>query len=90
MSTAQYKCQKNGWQPRSPGSEVALLCFGRAVENGGTFHTFCEEELHELVPKNIARTPRKHLDRRLLLFEDYLPDLTALFILRNGQMKTGT
>ena len=40
-----------------------LLCFGRAVENGGTFYTFYEEELHEIVPKTMARTARKQLDR---------------------------
>ena len=30
---------------------MRLCSFGRAVENGGTFHTFLEEEIAELLPK---------------------------------------
>ena len=29
--------------------------FGKAGENGGKFHTFCEEEIGGRLPKNIAR-----------------------------------
>jgi len=36
-----------------------LPCFGKAVDNDETFHTFCEEEQAELLPKNIAKIARK-------------------------------
>ena len=45
------------------------IFFGRAVQfNDRTFHAFCEEEIGELMPKNIARTARIQLDGQHLLF----------------------
>ena len=35
--------------------------FGRAGENGGKFYSFCEEEIAELLPKNMAKTTRVQL-----------------------------
>ena len=35
--------------------------FGRPGENGGTFYTFCEEEIAELLPKNMAKTAKEQL-----------------------------
>ena len=69
---------------------LGLSCFVKAGENGGKFHTLCEEEI---LPKTIARTAKIHLDEWQLLFEEYLQDETSLYILnlpRNRQMKTGT
>lgn len=37
-----------------------MPCFDKAVDNDETFHTFCEEEKAELLPKNIAKIARKH------------------------------
>ena len=68
-------------------------CFVKARENGGKFHTLCEEEMAELLPKNKARTAKIQLDGFQLLFEKYLQDETSPYILnlpRNRQMKTGT
>ena len=31
---------------------MRLRCFGREVQNGGTFHTFCEKEISQLLLKN--------------------------------------
>ena len=46
-----------------------FIFFGRAVQfNDRTFHAFCEEEIGELMPKNIARTARIQLDGQHLLF----------------------
>ena len=43
--------------------------FGRVVQfNDRTFHAFCEEEIGELMPKNIARAARIQLDGQQLLF----------------------
>lgn len=70
-----------------------LSCFVKAGKNGGKFHTLCEEEMAELLPKNIARTAKIHVDGWQLLFEGYLQDETSLYILhlpRNRYMKTGT
>ena len=70
-----------------------LSCFVKAGENGGKLHTLCEEEMAELLPKNVARTAKIHLDGWQLLFEEYLQDETSLYILnlpKNRQMKTGT
>ena len=39
------------------------------IQNGGTFH---EEEIGELLAKNTARTVRRQLDGRHLLFGEYL------------------
>ena len=35
--------------------------FDRAGENGGKFYTFCEEEIAELLPKNMAKTAKVQL-----------------------------
>jgi len=51
-SVLPNKRQKNKRQPKSPGNEVALI--GRALKNKGKFHTFCEEEIAKLLPKNMA------------------------------------
>ena len=40
-------------------------------QNGRTFHSFHEEEVGNLLPKNMARTARRHLDGRHLLFGEY-------------------
>ena len=32
--------------------EMRLTCFGRAMQNGGTFHSFFEEEIGKLLAKN--------------------------------------
>ena len=37
---------------------MRLIWIGRAMQNGGTFHSFCEEEIGKLLAKNIARTAR--------------------------------
>lgn len=49
----QNNRQEKERQMRSPGDEHKFFC--KAVQNGGTFHTFREEEITELLPKNIAR-----------------------------------
>ena len=75
------------------GTRLRRLSFVKAGKNGGKFHALCEEEMTELLPKNIARTAKIHVDGWQLLFEGYLQDETSLYILnlpRNRQMKTGT
>ena len=48
---------------------MRLHFFGRAVQfNDRTFYGFCEEDIGELMPKNIARTARIQLDGQHLLF----------------------
>ena len=42
-----------------------LRCFGREVENGGTFHTFCEEEIAQLPLKNCKNSNIKNTTRRM-------------------------
>ena len=43
------------------------------LQNGGTFPSFQKEEvISELLAKNIARTARRQLDGRHLLFGEYL------------------
>ena len=58
-----------------------LSCFVKAGKNGGKFHTVCEEEMAELLPKNIARTAKMLVDGWQLRFEEYLQDETSLYIL---------
>ena len=41
---------------------MRLICFGRAILYGATFHSFCEEEIGKLLAKNIARTARLQLE----------------------------
>ena len=75
------------------GTRLRRLSFVTAGKNGGKFHTLCEEEMAELLPKNTARTAKIHVDGWQLLFEGYLQDETSLYILhlpRNRYMKTGT
>ena len=38
------------------GCVERLSCFGRAGEKGKEFHTFCQDEIAELLPKNVARS----------------------------------
>ena len=57
------------------------------VENGITFHSFRDEEIGELLAKNIARTTRIQLDGRHQL---YLQNWTTLYLLNlliNRQLK---
>ena len=35
--------------------------FGRPGEKGGKFYTFCEEEIAEILPKNMAKTAKVQL-----------------------------
>ena len=54
-----------------PGDEVELFWY--RIQNGGTFHSFPEEEVGELLAKNIhvARTARRQLDGKHLLFGEH-------------------
>ena len=45
---------------------------------GRKFQTFCQEEIANLLPKNIAMTEIKTQWMTQLLFEEYLPDQTPL------------
>lgn len=47
--------QKKGQQLRSSGCVSSAQLFGRARKNGKKFHAFWEEEIAELVPKNIEK-----------------------------------
>ena len=62
-----------------------LKCFGTEQapvlsKKGGTFHSFHEEEIGELLAKIIARTARRQLDGRHLLFGEHLQYWTTLMI----------
>jgi len=49
-------------------------------KNGGTFHSFHQQkEIGELLAKNIARTARRQLEGRHLLFGEYLRNWTTLY-----------
>ena len=48
------------------------VCFGCALEKWRAFHSFQEEELGEKIAKYMARTGRRQLEGRHLLFEEYL------------------
>ena len=48
-----------------------LPCFGSAVQNEGTFHTF-RLEIGELLPKNTARTAKIQLEGQHQIFGEYL------------------
>ena len=52
---------------RSLGVEVVIV-LGEQYKNSGIFQTFCKDEITELLPK----TARLQLDRRRLLFGEYL------------------
>ena len=58
-----------------------LSCFRWWVQNGGMFHLFHEEEVGKLLAKNIARTTRRQLAGRNLLFGEYLQNWTTLYLL---------
>ena len=45
---------------------------------GRKFQTFCQEEIANVLPKNIAMTEIKTQWMTHLLFEEYLPDQTPL------------
>ena len=70
MSTVQQKIQlrEKTW------GLVALV-------NGETFHSFHREVIGELLAKNMARTARRKLDGRHLLFGQYLQNWTTLYLL---------
>ena len=44
---------------------TSLRCFSREVENGGTFHTFCEKEIAQLPLKNYKNSNIKNTTRRM-------------------------
>ena len=51
-------------------------------KNGGTFQSFHQQqEIGELLAKNIARTARRQLEGRHLLFGEYLRNWTTLYSL---------
>ena len=61
----QQNCQKT--------KQLTENTWGRGwVAVVSTLHSFQEEEIGELLAKNIARTERRQLDGRHLLFEEYL------------------
>ena len=47
-----------------------LSCSCSKYKNNRTFHSFHEQEIVELLAKNIARTASRQLDGRHLLLED--------------------
>ena len=49
-----------------------LSCFGSEKKNGGKFRSFHEEEIGELLAKNMARTVRRQLNGLILLFGEKL------------------
>ena len=52
---------------------MRLRCFGREVQNGGTFYTFSEEEIAQLLLKNCKNSNIKNTTRRMALpFGGYL------------------
>ena len=49
------KLKKNNKRKRDGNREaLGTRLLGRAVESGGTFQTFREEKVAELLPKNVA------------------------------------
>ena len=69
-SIVQHNCQIIEQLTEKTWVEVEL--FWQWVQNGGTFYSFHEEEIGELLAKNIAKTERRQLDGRHLLFVEYL------------------
>ena len=53
-------------------------CFGCELEKLRTFHSFQEKELGGKITKNMARTTRRQLEGRHLLFGEYLRGGTNL------------
>ena len=54
------------------GLGTRLRFFGRELEKWRTFHSFQDLELGEKIAKNGARTARRQLEERHLLFGEYL------------------
>ena len=82
----QYKCQKNGRQPRSPGDEIALIWLN---------DTKWLNISHVSPRRNGRSTALKHSKNRknTTLFGEYLQNYTSLYLLnlpRNRQMKVET
>ena len=72
----QFSRERDGkWEALGRGCVV--LVQRRAVENGGTIHTFREEKIAKLLPKSIARTARIQFEKWHLLFREYLRDWTS-------------
>ena len=55
--------------------------FDRALQNGGTFYMFCEEEIAVLLPRDMGRVPRIQVNRQHLLCGEYCQNETPLFLL---------
>ena len=51
------------------------------IPTSGTFHSVHQEEMGELSAKHIARTARRQLEGRHLLFGEYLRSWTTLYLL---------
>ena len=68
------KCQQSNRETKWS----RLPCFGSAVQNGGTFHTF-RQEIGELLPKNTARTAKIQLEGQHQIFGEYLQNWTSLY-----------
>ena len=82
----QYKCQKNGRQPRSPGDESALFWLSDSKWLNIS---------HVSPRRNGRSTALKHSKNRknTTLFGEFLQNYTSLYLLnlpRNRQMKTET
>ena len=58
-----------------------MSCFRGEYKNSGTFHSFHEQEIGELLAKNMARTERRQLDVRHVLFGEYLLGGITLYLL---------
>ena len=69
------------WTVNREDLGTRLSCFWQRVQKGGTFHSFHEEKIGELLAKNITRTARRQLDRWHLLFGEYLHTWTTLYLL---------
>ena len=67
----QYKVIPRKGPATEKSWEEFAFFFCRAVQNGGTFHIFREEDIAEPVSNNTARI---QLDGWHLLFKEYLPD----------------
>ena len=76
----QLKCSKfaDYW---SINLETRLSCFGSKKKKRWASHSFHQHEIGELLGKNIARTERRHLEGRHLLFGEYLRSWRNLYIL---------
>ena len=68
--------------PRRPGDEVELFLAVKKKKRRRTFHSFQEQklqlELGEMIAKNTAKTARRQLGGRHLLFGEYLRSWTNL------------